>query len=147
MAGSSMTFTYDNGDLGASIGGVGSIRKVIAAFTTDDATGSVNGTTEKISGELIKIVTDPGAAAPTDNWDVVLTDEEGVDLSVHLSDVAIAALIARDTANTEETYLPLEDEAGTARVSLWPVVCDKLTITVNNAGNAKTGQIILYYRP
>jgi hypothetical protein len=147
MAGSSTTITYDNGDLGASIGGRGSIRKVLISFTTDDTTGSVTCTTEKISGELIKIVTDPGATAPTDNWDVVLTDEEGVDLSVHMDDVAIAALIARDTANTEETYLPLEDTAGTGRVGAWPVVCDKLTVTVNNAGNSKTGQIILYYRP
>jgi hypothetical protein len=70
-----------------------------------------------------------------------------VDLSIHMDDVAIAALIARDTANTEETYLPLEDTAGTGRVGAWPVVCDKLTVTVNNAGNSKTGQIILYYRP
>jgi hypothetical protein len=147
MAGSSTTITYDNGDLGASIGGRGSIRKVLISFTTDDTTGSVACTTEKISGELIKIVTDPGATAPTDNWDVVLTDEEGVDLSIHMDDVAIAALIARDTANTEETYLPLEDTAGTGRVGAWPVVCDKLTVTVNNAGNSKTGQIILYYRP
>lgn len=148
MAGSSMTFTYDDGVFGDANGNwQGNIRKVIADFTTDSATGSVAGTTRKIVGELIKIVTDPGSAAPTDNWDVVLTDEEGVDLSVHLSDAAIAALIARDTATTEETYLPLEDEAGTARIALWPVVCDKLTITVNNAGNSKTGQIILYYRP
>lgn len=144
MAGSSMTFTYDDGADGA--GYRGSIRKVIAEFLTDDATGSVAGTTRKIVGELIKIVTDPGTAAPSANWDVVLTDEEGVDLSVHLSDAAIAALIARHASNTEETYLPLEDEAGTARIALWPVVCDKLTITVNNGGNAKNGQIILYYR-
>ena len=147
MAGSSTSITYDNGDLGASIGGRGSIRKVLISFTTDDTTGSVACTTEKISGELIKIVTDPGATAPTDNWDVVLTDEEGVDLSVHMDDVAIAALIARDTSNSEETYLPLEDTAGTGRIANWPVVCDKLTVTVNNAGNSKTGQIILYYRP
>ena len=147
MAGSSTTITYDNGDLGASIGGRGSIRKVLISFTTDDTTGSVACTTEKISGELIKIVTDPGATAPTDNWDVVLTDEEGVDLSVHMDDVAIAALIARDTSNSEETYLPLEDTAGTGRIANWPVICDKLTVTVNNAGNSKTGQIILYYRP
>lgn len=145
MAGSSMTITYDDGVDGS--GHRGSIRKVIADFVTDDSTGSVAGTTRKIVGELIKIVTDPGDTAPSDNWDVVLTDEEGVDLSVHLSDAAIAALIARDTANSEETYLPLEDEAGTARIALWPVVCDELTITVNNAGNAKNGQIILYYRP
>jgi hypothetical protein len=146
MAGSSMTFTYDDGADGA--GRRGSIRKVIADFVTDSATGSVAGTSRKISGELIKIVTDPGATAPTDNWDVVLTDEEGVDLSVNMDDAAIAALIARDTANTEETYLCLFDTAaGTSRVAAFPVVCDKLTITVNNAGNAKTGQIILYYRP
>lgn len=145
MAGSAATVTYDDGVDGA--GYRASIRKVLIDFTTDDTTGSVAVTTRKIVGELIKIVTDPGSAAPTDNWDVVLTDEEGVDLSVHMDDVAIAALIARDTANTEETYLPLEDTAGTGRVGAWPVVCDKLTVTVNNAGNSKTGQIILYYRP
>lgn len=144
MAGSSMTFTYDDGPDGG--GKLGPIHKVIAEFTTDSATGSVAGTTRKINGELIKIVTDPGGTAPTDNYDIVLTDEEGADLSVHMDDVAIAALIARDTANTEETYLPLEDTAGTGRIAAWPVVCDTLTITINNAGNSKTGQIILYYR-
>jgi hypothetical protein len=145
MAGSSTTVTYDDGSDGN--GDTGSIRKVLIDFTTDDTTGSVAVTTRKIVGELIKIVTDPGGTAPTDAYDIVLTDEEGVDLSVHMDDVAIAALINRDTANTEETYLPLEDTAGTGRVGAWPVVCDKLTVTVNNAGNSKTGQIILYYRP
>jgi hypothetical protein len=145
MAGSAMSFTYDDGmDRTGSPGGV---RKVLIDFTTDSATGSVAGTTEKIVGELVKIVTDPGAAAPTANWDVVLTDEAGVDLSIHMDDVAIAALIARHTTTTLETYLPLEDTAGTGRIAAWPVVCDKLTVTVNNAGNSKTGQIILYYRP
>lgn len=143
MAGSSMTFTYDDG---GSPGRQRGIMKVIAEFTTDDTTGSVAGTTRKIVGELIKIVTDPGSAAPDANWDVVLTDEEGVDLSIHMDDVAIAALIARHTTTTLETYLPLEDTAGTARIGAWPVVCDKLTITVNNGGNSKTGQIILYVR-
>lgn len=144
MAGSSMTFTYDDGADG--VGFRGCIRKVIAEFVTDDATGSVAGTTRKIVGELVKIVTDPGSPAPDANWDVVLTDEEGVDLSIHMDDVAIAALIARHTTTTLETYLPLEDTAGTGRIAAWPVVCDKLTITVNNGGNAKAGQIILYYR-
>lgn len=146
MAGSSTTIAYDDGADGAGVHG--RFRKVLIDFTTDDTTGSVACTTRKIVGELIKIVTDPGGTAPTDNWDVVLTDEEGVDLSVHMSDGAIAALIARDTANTEETYLTLEDTAaGTSAMAAFPVVCDKLTVTVNNAGNSKTGQIILYYRP
>jgi hypothetical protein len=145
MAGSATSVTYDDGADGT--GHRGGIRKVLIDFTTDDTTGSVAVTTRKIVGELIKIVTDPGGTAPSDNYDIVLTDEEGVDLSVHMDDVAIAALIARDTANTEETYLPLEDTAGTGRIAAFPVVCDKLTVTVNNAGNSKTGQIILYYRP
>jgi hypothetical protein len=145
MAGSSTTVTYDDGADGA--GNRGGIRKVLIDFTTDDATGSVAVTTRKIVGELIKVVTDPGSAAPTADWDVVLTDEEGVDLSIHMDDVAIAALLARHASNTLETYLPLEDTAGTGRVAAYPVVCDKLTVTVNNAGNSKTGQIILYYRP
>jgi hypothetical protein len=147
MAGSSTAVTYDSGAMGNGPGGRGSIRKVLIDFVTDSATGSVAVTLDKISGELIKIVTDPGSAAPDANWDVVLTDEEGVDLSVHMDDVAIAALIARHTTSTLETYLPLEDTAGTGRVAAWPVICDKLTVTVNNAGNSKTGQIILYYRP
>lgn len=136
MAGT-MSFTYDE---------LGSIRKIIADWTSDASDGTASGTTKKITGELIKIVTDPGSPAPTDNYDVVLTDEKGVDLSVHMDDVAIAALIARDTANNEETYLPLEDTAGTGRVGAFPVVCDKLTIAVANAGNSKAGQIILYVR-
>lgn len=147
MAGSATTITYDNGDMGADVGGRGGIRRVLIDFTTDDTTGSVACTTQKISGELIKIVTDPGSSAPDANWDVVLTDDEGVDLSIHMDDVAIAALIARHTTTTLETYLPLEDTAGTARIGAWPVVCSPITVTVNNAGNSKTGQIILYYRP
>lgn len=145
MAGSSMAFTYDDGKDGR--GHQGSIRKIIADFVTDSVTGSVSGTTRKISGELIKIVTDDSGTAPDANWDVVLTDEKGVDLSIHMDDVAIAALIARHTTTALETYLPLEDTAGTGRVGAWPIVCDKLTVTVNNAGNSKNGQIILYYRP
>lgn len=145
MAGSSMTFTYDNGQDGQGI--LCGIRKVTCDFVTDDSAGTASGTTSKIVGRLIKIVTDPGSAAPSANWDVVLTDEKGVDLSIHMDDVAIAALIARHATNTLETYLPLEDTAGTGRIAAFPVVCDQLTVSVANAGNSKTGQIILYYDP
>lgn len=143
MAGSAATVTYDDGVDGSGVRA--GIRKVLIDFITDDTTGSVAVTTRKIVGRLIKIITDPGSTAPDANWDVVLTDEEGVDLSIHMDDVAIAALIARHTTSTLETYLPLEDTAGTGRMATFPVVCDKLTVTVNNAGNSKTGQIILYY--
>lgn len=136
MAGSSMTFTYDETDV---------IKKVIVDWLSDDAAGTVSGTTKKIVGTLIKGVTDPGSTAPTDNYDIVLTDEEGVDI---LGDcVALSQLINRDTANSEQVYFfLLNRDASALTTSAFPVVCDKITISIASAGNAKTGQLILYYR-
>ncbi len=134
MAGSSMTFTYDD---------LGGIRKIIADWVSDDSTGAVSGTTKKITGTLIKGVTDPGATAPTDNYDINITDEEGVDVLAACQ----STLANRDTANSEQAYFLVLDAAGTPLAqSVHPVVCDVLTIAVTNAGNSKTGQLVLYYR-
>lgn len=123
-----MTFTYDEG---------GVIRKIIAAWTSD-AGGDASGTTKKIVGELLRGVTDPSAtAAPTDDYDIVITDEEGVDVLGNCDD----DLVDRDTANTESVEFIVATATG-AR----PVVADKLTFTVAAAGDAKAGQIIVYYR-
>jgi hypothetical protein len=138
MAGSAMTFTYDDGVDGR--GTVGRIRKVIVDWTSDDTTGAVSGTTRKIVGELIKGVTDPSATAPTDNYDITITDPEGTDVLA----ASLSKLTDRDTANTEVAYFGLTD--GTVNTSAFPVVCDELTISVANAGNSKLGQLILYYR-
>lgn len=144
MAGSSLTITYDDGADGA--GFRAGIRKVLIDFTTDDTTGDATGDTRKIVGELVKIQTDPGATAPTDNWDVVITDAEGIDVLANCQNAA--TLLTRDTANTEETYLYLKNaDATPIGIAAYPVVCDVLTITVENAGNSKTGQVILYYKP
>lgn len=144
MAGSSMTFTYDDGYDG--IGRACSIRKVIADWVSDDSTGAVSATTRKIVGRLIKIATDPGSAAPTDNYDVTIVDEKSISVVAGCQNVA--ALAARDTANNEETYLYILNADSTPiGMPTYPVVCDKLTIGIANAGNSKTGQIILYYEP
>lgn len=134
MAGSSMTFTYDDS---------GHIRKVIADWTSDSATGAVSGTTKKIVGTLIKGVTDPGATAPTDDYDIVITDSEGVNVLGNCKD----NLADRDTANTEEVYFLVSNLAAVdSGGNLHPVVCDPLTIAVTNAGNSKVGQLIITYR-
>lgn len=138
MAGSAMTFTYDDGVDGA--GHRGQIRKIIVDWTSDDTTGAVSGESRKIVGELIKGVCDPSATAPTDNYDIAITDEEGVDVLGS----SFTALGNRDTTNTEAVYFGLTD--GTLNTSAFPVVCDKLTVAITNAGNSKLGQLILYYR-
>ena len=134
MAGSSMTFTYDRGP--------GPIKRIIADWLSDDATGAVSGTTTvKAIGRLIKGVTDPGSAAPTDNYDIAITDDESVDVLAACQ----STLANRDTATSEQAYFLLLDTAGTPLAqSVHPVVCSVLTVAVTNAGNAKTGQLILY---
>lgn len=137
-----MTFTYDDGS--ARTGGR-TIRKVIADWVSDDTTGAVTGTTEKIVGQLVKAVTDPGSPAPTANYDIDITDEESVDVLA----VCIAAgrLQNRHTTTTEQAYFFVENvDAAPLATSTHPVVCDKLTIAITNAGNSKAGQLILYYK-
>lgn len=138
--GQSSTVTYDNGQ---DVTGQGSVRKVLIDWTCD-ASGDVVVTTRKIVGTLVKAVTDPSATAPTDNYDITITDEESVDVLAACQ----STLIDRDTANSEQAYFLVKDTAGTPLAqSIHPVVCDKLTVTIAAAGNAKSGQIILYYRP
>ena len=135
MAGSSMTFTYDETD---------HIKRILIDWVSDDATGAVSGTSKKIVGALIKGVTDPGAAAPTADYDIVITDEEGVNVLGNCVD----DLVDRHTSNTEEVYFLVSNLAAADPGGIVPpVVCDKLTFSVSNAGNSKAGQIIIYYRP
>lgn len=142
MAGSAMSFTYDDGQ--DRVGTHCNVKKVLIDWTSDDTTGAVSGTTDKIVGTLIKGVTDPGSAAPTANYDIAITDEEGVDVLAS----SLSTLANRHTSTTECVYFNLTD-AGVAPLPIgaYPVVCDKLTVAVTNAGNSKTGQIILYYKP
>lgn len=143
MAGSSITLTYDDGVDGA--GYRGRIRKVIGDWVSDDAAGTASTTTRKIVGELIKLVTDPGSAAPTDSYIIAFTDPEGLDVLAGIQNAA--ALADRDTANTEQTYLHLLNADMTPiGIATYPVVCDVLTVSISAAGNSKTGQFILYYR-
>jgi hypothetical protein len=76
------------------------------------------------------MITDPGATAPTDDYDITLVDEDGID--------ALAGAGAnRDTTNTEQVY-PV---ASNAKVPV--LLCGTHTFTVANAGNAKVGRAIL----
>jgi hypothetical protein len=77
-------------------------------------------------GEVLALVTDPGATAPTDNYDLTFPDVEGYD-------VMQGAGANRDTANTE-----------TAVPTTRSPVFGKVTFTLANGGDAKQGVAILY---
>jgi hypothetical protein len=125
-----MTFTYDT---------TGPIKKIIASWTSDDAAGTASGTTNKVSGYLLRGVTDPGATAPTANYDITISDEE----SVNVLGNCVDDLVDRHTSTTESVDFVI-GAAGTYTTGARPAVCDVLTIAVANAGNSKVGQIVLY---
>jgi len=140
MAGSSLTATYDLGQDG--FGGRSTIKVITIAWVSDSATGAASGTLKKIAGRLVKAVTVPsGTAAPTDNYDIALTDEQ----SVNVLSGSQSTLLDRDTANTEEVYFLVKDAAGTPLAqSVHPLICNALTVSITNAGNSKAGTIYLY---
>lgn len=97
-----------------------------------DASGNATVVIEELYGYVMKAVTDPGAAAPTANYDITLIDENSVD-------ALIGALIDRHTTTTEQVY-PVQSGAST------PVhVFGDHTFTVANAGNAKNGTCVFYF--
>jgi hypothetical protein len=74
-------------------------------------------------------VTNPGATAPTDNYDIVVNDADGVD-------VAAGVLANRDTANSEQAY----EASATAHAFDGP-----LSLVVSAAGDSKQGVLTMYY--
>lgn len=110
---------------------IGGVLKYTVVWTSD-ASGNVSGNTFDVRyGELRQVKTIPGAGgvAPTDLYDVTLTDPDGVDVlagaGANLS--GTVAAILEPTINSQRPYL----EAQT------------LTLNVSNAGNAKSGTLIL----
>ena len=102
------------------------------AFTwVSAADGTATGqTTNTYTGEIIRLVTVPSpTAAPTDNYDIAINDED-------TTDVLMGAGANRDTANTEQVLAS----------SLGCVANDKLTLEITNAGNTKGGTVYLYIR-
>ena len=108
--------------------GIGSIQKWSLGWTSD---GSGDATVNFIAnGKLRRAVFNPGTPAPTDNYDVVINDDEGFDILTGQG-------ANRDTATSEVA----------ASGSLLPYLVGQHSLAVSNAGSAKAGEIILYLEP
>jgi hypothetical protein len=108
------------------------VKKIKFAWTsgTGGEGGTASGTTTyAYDGKLELLTTDPGATAPSDDYDITITDSDSID-------VLAGAGANRDTANTEQVL----------GSSLGAVAGSKLTINITNAGDAKVGTAYLYIR-
>jgi hypothetical protein len=112
---------------------VNQIRKISGVWVSK-SDGNVDGGSNcdiPINGYIVQVVTDPGATAPTDNYDIVLNDSDSMDIMG-------GRLQNRDTSNSEQevpliggTYMPR-------------YVNGSVSLDIDNAGNAKGGTIIIY---
>lgn len=123
-----MTLTYEEAsDRETSIGSPVSI--IIWSFISD-AAGDASEQTKKVSGKVKRMVTNPdNTDTPSANWDLTITDEDGVDI------------LEGEGANRDPAG------AGTSEgyaFTISELIASKLTFTVANAGAAKKGVVKLY---
>lgn len=113
------------------------VNKVTLAWTSDGSGAATQAIT--LRGTILRVVTNPGATAPTDNYDLTAPDADGVD-------VFGGQGANRDTANSEHFCpgLPLADGTTTSTAPI--SVNGEITLTIANAGASKEGSITIYYR-
>ena len=123
-----MTLTYEEAsDRETPIGSPVSV--IIWSFLSS-AGGAATEQTKKVSGKVKRMVTNPDNSDPPDaNWDLVITDEDGVDI------------LEGDGANRDPTGAGISE--GVA-FTISELVASKLTFTVANAGSANKGVVKLY---
>jgi hypothetical protein len=90
---------------------------------------------ELLSGKIVELITNPGATAPTDNYDITLVSA----LSGH--DLLEGNGADRDTANTEQTLVFMERTIGVNVYGDNPAINEGgATFTIANAGDEKIGE-------
>ena len=108
--------------------------KIVFSWTADASDGSVpaTATTQTIDGYVVLVITNPGGTAPTDNYDITLTDADSVDIMG-------GALGNRDTSASEHAVPKIGDIYG----GRWVTGTITLNIT-NNSVNSATGTVTIY---
>ena len=104
---------------------------------TSDTGGNVISDDVRLSGpgEIVRVQIDPGITSPTASYDMVITDTDSFDVLTGLG----ANLSATVTLNTVPSI--------TAASFEWPVYTyGRLTLTITNAGNAKSGVVKFYVK-
>lgn len=115
---------------------LGNIRRLVFDCTGDASDGSFPDTTitEKIDGFLLALETNPGATAPSANYDITIEDGEAVDVLTSLG-------ANRHTSSTEYVNLVVDTYFHRPVSS-----SDSLTLKIaNNSNTSATTKIILYY--
>ena len=104
-------------------------QKIKFEWTSDASGDAVITTTNEYTGSIIEVITVPSATAPTADYDITITDADSIDV-LHGN--------GADRSATLTEYI--------AEANLGTVVNSKLTLTVANAGDTKSGTAYVYIR-
>jgi hypothetical protein len=112
-------------------------QQVVKVAWTSDASGNADGTVA-LTGFIMRVITVPagGGSAPTDNYDMVFQTPNASSI-----DLMQGLLANRDTANAEAIEF-----CSTGGLTNGPPIYANgpYTLSVTNAGNAKSGTIYIY---
>lgn len=119
---------------GSSVTQVWASPTLTFTWTADDGDGSVPATASELSfkANVCVVVTNPGATAPTDDYDITLTDEHGID-------VMGGQLANRDTTTSESALPKIGSVYGCRPIS------GTITLNItNNSVNSATGVVEVF---
>lgn len=117
---------------------IGLVRDVTATVTFDSGDGSLPATALPFfGGRLVLLRTNPGSTAPTDNYDMTLVDEDGLDRLQGFG-------ANRDTTNSEEVVIVYASTAIHPPVVFGEIL---LLTVVNNSVHSGTTVIRFVYLP
>jgi hypothetical protein len=116
------------------------IQKVAIPWTSaSDGTGTLtildrSGGTAQFNGTLLQVGFKPSStAAPTDQYDLALVNDVGVDVLGGVGANLSATLSLQETPKTEANGFPF-------------ILAGTLELRITNAGNAKSGTVYLFTR-
>lgn len=120
---------------------VGHVTRIEFAWTSNASGAATMALTENVNGALMQVQFVPGSGGsqPTNEYDATLTDENGQD---------VLAGLGANLSNANKTRVTpgVLASDGTNNSVVPFVLCEPLTLTIANAGDTKTGKVILYVR-
>ena len=108
------------------------VKSVVWNWLSTAAGAASETTTAAVDGliEYVVFVPDGGGTQPTDQYDITITDSNSVD---------VLGGLGANLSNAANVYKARKDGLGA-------VAGSTLTLNVTNAGNAKGGIVVLYFR-
>lgn len=136
-----MAFSSDKGTVTIAAETIPAGEKVTITWTSTSG-GEADASGIPLNGYVERVVTNPGSAAPTANYDIVIQDADG-------ADILAAKGANRHTSSTEQIVPFIGDGTGVDGLTSANAFSKVLTygdhsMFIDNAGNAKGGTVVIY---